>query len=209
PDPPPPIIEGRDPEFRGTCGALYQALYGRAISEDLMTGCVDRARHGATGDELRVWLATTPPPAPAAPAWPIRVQGEYFVDAHGAPFVPRFESLLTALAVTHADAKKALEAARARGANGIRVFGGHLAWANQTATSARARLPWLMETARDLGLVVELAILTDSREGGYDIEAHVVETLRILSRYPNALPEMANEAFHDTQADIVTDPDAF
>lgn len=210
------LIEGRDAEFQETCAALYRADRGLDIDGETAADCLDRCRRGATGEEIAAWLTATRPaaptpepgPAPETVAFPISVSGEDFVDARGALFVPRLESLLTALAVPASAQRAAITSAKARGANGVRIFGGHLDWAAQTAASARERMPAFFALARELGMVVEVAIVTDSRPGGYDVEAHVIASLRIIGQFDNVLPEIANEFFHGTQVDLVQDADA-
>lgn len=218
PPDPPLIIDGRDAEFAQTCAVLYRQDRGRDIDASTAAACLDRCRRGATGEEIAAWFRSTrppEPPAPAGPTFPIRAKGDRWVDASGAPFVPNFESLLTALrpGIKDADWPKLLTAAHDRGANGVRVFGGALVamtWAKQTADGARSRMPAFFQAARDLGLVVEIAIITDSGEGaGYDIERHLVESLRTAQRFDNAIVEIANEFSDGTQHEaLVRDPDA-
>ena len=153
--------------------------------------------------------APVPPsaPFPVPPGAPtrIRIDGRFFVHNAGT-FRPCFQSSLTLL-VRNADERAVfLDETVELGFNGIRVFAGALPWAPQTADQARAVLPTLLDEAAALGLYVYVVALTESRHGGYDVEAHLRAIATIVQAHSNALLEIANEPWHGTQSDEVNDP---
>ena len=124
-------------------------------------------------------------------------------------FAPRFVSMLSALrpARTEEDWRKFFAWAVTTGFNGVRVFGGALMWAQQTAEGARARLPMFLDLATEFGLAVEVTAITDSRDGGYDPKTHLAAIASIVRGRRNVLLELANEVGHGTQSSDVNNPD--
>jgi hypothetical protein len=119
-------------------------------------------------------------------------------------YLPRGVSALTALAPGK-DWRAYLRWAREAGFDFFRTFAGALTWADQSAASARAGIPALLDYAQELGLGVELTAITDSREGGYDPEEHVAliaDQIR-ASGHPAVLVEGGNELGHPTQHEDV------
>jgi hypothetical protein len=139
------------------------------------------------------------------PTLPVRVDGRFWVTDAGT-FRPVFQSGLTLLVRGAPERAAFLDETRALGFNGVRVFAGALPWAGQTATAARELLPQLLDEAAVRGLYVYVSAITESRAGGYDLEAHLRAIAAIVQAHPNALLEVANETFHPTQADVINDP---
>jgi hypothetical protein len=139
-----------------------------------------------------------------APPARLRVDGRFFV-AGPRTLRPVFSSTLAILARTPEERRAVLDEARGLGFNGVRVFAGDLAWAKQTAASARAALPALLADAASRDLYVEVTAVTDSR-GGFDVEAHLRAVSDICASSSNCLIEAANEYYHPTQSDAVQDP---
>lgn len=132
----------------------------------------------------------------------LRVDGRFFVNDAGT-FRPVFASALSMLRRSDDEARGMLDWAAQTGFNGIRVFGGRLTWAGQTAAKARERLPFLLAEATARGLYVEVTAVTDSKDGGYDPAAHVAAVAEICDQAKNAILEVANEPYHGTQADAI------
>ncbi|HVL67213.1 MAG TPA: hypothetical protein VM364_08110 [Vicinamibacterales bacterium] len=209
PLPPPPAPQG--PE--AVCRAIWREELEREIDPDGLADCVAQLRGGRSAEEVRAGVRQSPEyaevqkrkreqPAPAPTprdeiAGRIRAEGRLFRNDAGA-FRPRFVSALTALA-KRGQVSAYLEWAARSGFNGIRVFAGHLSWAGQTAAGALDRLPGLLTMARAHGLYVEVTALTDTREGGYDLRAHVRRCAEIVKSHDHAILEIANEPYHPTQ----------
>lgn len=132
----------------------------------------------------------------------LRVDGRFFVNDAGT-FRPIFASALSVLRRSQDEMRGVLDWAVQTGFNGIRVFGGALTWAGQTAAHARERLPLLLSEAAARGLYVEVTAITDSRDGGYDPAAHVAAVAGICDQATNAILEVANEPYHGTQLDAI------
>jgi hypothetical protein len=139
------------------------------------------------------------------PILPLRIDGRFLVAGDSPTFRGLFQSGLALLARPPTDRDQFLDQTRALGLNGIRVFAGALAWANQTAPGAAAALPELLDAAAARGLRVQVAAITDSGTG-YDVGAHLRAIAAIVAAHPNALLEVANEPWHPTQSDEVNDP---
>ena len=77
----------------------------------------------------------------------LRVVGRQFVDETGRVYIPRWVSGLTLLVRTPEQQTAYLDWAQRTGFNGVRVFAGALAWADQTPDGARAALPALLDRA--------------------------------------------------------------
>lgn len=148
-----------------------------------------------------------PGPPVVLPVWPLHVEAFEIKTAANTNFTVSFESYLLALTRSEEQWRHDLPLIKARGGNGVRIFGGALTWAGQTAESARAALPAFLAVAHEFGLAVQVAVLTDSRDGGYDVEDHLRQSLQILRQAPNGIPEIANEFYHPTQSDFVQEPD--
>jgi len=159
----------------------------------------ERAVNVAGHTDLRIALERE-----AAPALPVRIDGRFWITDAGA-FRPLFQSGLTLLVRGPPERAAFLDATRALGFNGIRVFAGALRWAGQSAEHARATLPTLLDEAAARGLYVYVSAITDSRDGGYDVEAHLRQVAAIVAQHPNGLLEVANEIGHPTQSDRVND----
>ena len=133
----------------------------------------------------------------------LRVDGRQFVDETGRVYIPRWVSGLTLLVRTPAQQEAYLDWARQTGFNGVRVFAGALAWADQTPDGARAALPALLDRAAARGLVVEVTALTDTGIG-YDAHAHLRAVVATLAGRRGVLLELANEVGHHSQAANLT-----
>jgi hypothetical protein len=133
----------------------------------------------------------------------VRVEGRLWKNDLGI-FRPVFCSHLIGLSDS-VDPAPLLDWIQAQGFNGTRVFGGYLSWTQQTAESARARLPGFLEACLNRGLYCEVTAITDSGESAYDVEQHVREIGQMCLSYPNALLEIANEPYHSTQRDAIHD----
>jgi hypothetical protein len=138
----------------------------------------------------------------AALAGPLRVEGRSFMNDAGI-FRPIFTSALSVLRRPDPELRAFLDWAASTGFNGVRTFAGALTWAGQSAAAARERLPTLLSEAGARGLYVEVTAITDSEAGGYDPGEHFRAVARICERVDNALLEIANEPYHNTQADRV------
>jgi hypothetical protein len=137
---------------------------------------------------------------PAAIAWPLRAEGVSFAD--GAGYVaPLGAGCLLGLAGGR-EPRPLLDQLQARAVQFVRVFAGHLSDRQQTAESARERLPWFLEQCGARGLGAQVCAITDSRAGGYDLGGHVERVAGILARYPHTLLELVNENEHPTQVAI-------
>lgn len=134
----------------------------------------------------------------------IRTNGRMFWTDAGI-FRPRFMGALSALSVSDDQVQTYLDWVVEKNFNGVRTFAGALAWAGQTAQSARNRLPFLIEQCHDRDLYIEPSLITDSGTG-FNVEEHVRICADICNQYDNVLPEIANEYFHPTQAEKVRDP---
>jgi hypothetical protein len=100
------------------------------------------------------------------------------------------------------DPRPLLDQALDLGFNGFRVFAGHLEGRGQTAASARARLPWLLEEGMQREMRVAVSAITDTRSGRYDLREHVGGVADICRAYVNADLELANEPEDDSQKDL-------
>ena len=167
-----------------------------------------------------------PPPAPpaaprapqpqqdapaAAAAFPIRVDGERFVDSAGEPFewrgITSFRLAEMIASRRERDAAAYLDWAKSQDLNVVRVLlmAQHLF--ELTPEAGRAALPTLLDLARERGIAVEVVMLADTRDVAIDYEAHVREVGRIAMEKGNAFIELANEPGHPTQDDRVHQPD--
>ncbi len=113
---------------------------------------------------------------------------------------PRWASALGILALPHQEQRDYIDYLDRVGFNGFRVFAGHLGYMPQTASQARAALPYVLEYAAERGKYVEVVFLTDTKNG-YDKEHHAYLCGQIVDDNINSLPEMANEPWHETQDD--------
>jgi hypothetical protein len=134
----------------------------------------------------------------------LRAVGRLFVAGDGGIFRPVFASALTALAPNKPVAPF-FDWCRGIGFNGVRIFGGALSWAGQTAEDARTRLPLTLAMAADRGLYVELTCLTDTGALPFDKMVHLREIAAIVREFPNVIIEIANEFEHATQDSQVHD----
>jgi hypothetical protein len=155
------------------------------------------------------WETFTPsrplPPGPTVKIeGRIRVEGRAFIN-DGGVFRPCFVSALAILQKNDDQLNVYLDWASQTGFNGIRVFAGALMWANQTAESARARLPFLLEQCKKRELYCEVTALTDTKDGRYDKREHVRVMSDICARVEHTLFEIANEYPHVTQDDETHD----
>lgn len=161
------------------------------------------------GEPLEPTSVPTPVPSPGGGArriaGRIKQDGRLFINDEGI-FRPIFVSALTILTKPNSDRDRFLDWAVTTGFNGIRVFAGHLAWANQTAESARTALPDLLTAAAARGLYVEITALTDTRAGQFDKSKHVKEILTLCRQHDHTLLELANEVYHGTQDSEVNEP---
>lgn len=135
----------------------------------------------------------------------LRAEGQRLVDAGGQPFVVPFASSLTLLTKTPAERAAVLDQLADLGFQGVRVFGGRLSWAPQSPDQALAALPAVLQETAARGLYLLLPILTDTRDGGYDIEAHVRLVAALTAGHEHAVVEIANEPFHGSQDPRVND----
>jgi sugar phosphate isomerase/epimerase len=144
----------------------------------------------------------------ASVAGRLRTDGRFFVNDAGT-YRCVWTDALSILAKPSKDRDAYLDWVRKTGFGGIRVFCGDLGWAlpePQTPASALAALPGLMDACARRGLYVEVTALTGTNLG-YDVEAHLQAIDGILEPYVNAVVEIANEPYHDTQSELVHDPD--
>ncbi len=144
------------------------------------------------------------PRPPAGPLQRILTDGRFFVTEDGQTYRMRFASCLYVMARTPEERAAVLAENVELGFNGIRVFAGELTGRGQTAESARAALPGLLEDAAAHGLHVFVSINTDSGSG-YDVEAHTMAQASACNAAVNAITEGANEPYHDTQSEEVND----
>jgi hypothetical protein len=168
-----------------------------AAAEGFVHGC---ATAPVPGPDVNLELARDVPPVQR-----VRVDGRFWVTSDGAIFRPRFTSVLVmprdaALRAT------ILDQAAGLGFNGIRTFVGRLAWAGQSAADAEAALPDLLTDAAARGLYVYATVVTDSKDGGYDIEAHARAIAQTCAAALNCLLEGVNEIGHETQSAEANDP---
>lgn len=139
-------------------------------------------------------------PCPAPPVPQLRAVGRTFVDQDGKLYVPRWESALNLLSKPPAERDAVLDRIARKGYNGLRVFAGDLsAWAPQTADSARAALPGLLDAAAARGLTVEVTAITGS--GLYDTREHLRLTVEIVAGRRGVVLELANEIHNPSQQD--------
>lgn len=143
----------------------------------------------------------------APPVRAVRIDGRYLVDDTGATWRGLFVSGLALGSKTPAEREAFYAQAQALGVNGFRLFGGRLTWAGQIPVELRTLLPTLLEEAAAHGLHVQVAAITDSREGTYDIPAHLWGVAQIVQTHPGTILEIANEPGHPTQASTVNDID--
>ena len=110
------------------------------------------------------------------------------------------ESLLAPFRPDH-DARPALDAIAARGANLVRLFCGPLPWASQTRESVYSGLPSLLQACADRGLNAYLSYCTEAGTG-YSTAGHCSD-VEAIAREPRfsmvVLREVANEPWHPTQ----------
>lgn len=229
PEPTPPVvIEGRDDEFRATCAAVYLSELGRAIDASGAATCLERCRRGDTREDLVVWLQGTPEYAErqarlererqereererreeeqrAKLRGRLKASGTRIVDAAGENFHAVFASGLTLLTKTPAQRAAFLDEVRFLGFNGVRTFGGRLSWAGQSPTSALQALPAVIQETASRGLYLQIAAITDSRDGGYDEIAHLRRVAALTAGAEHVLLEVANEPYHHTQSALVND----
>jgi len=147
---------------------------------------------------------------PAAPTFPVRIQGTGFIDAAGKPFPWRGVSAfrLAELISTgrEADVVGYLDWAAARKLTVVRVLlmARHLF--QLTPDAGRAALPKLLDLANARGLAVEVVALADTEGLTFDYEAHIREVGAITLEKGNAFVEIANEPGHPTQDPRLHDP---
>lgn len=236
PEPAPVLIEGRDAEFRETCAALYLQELERPIDPDGEVACVDLARRGYTAETLAEWLRSSPEHTALLERKDreareaeerrkreeeerernkprlrgrLRAEGTALVDAAGERYIPAFASALTILTKTPAERAAVLDELAGLGFNGIRVFAGALLWAPQTPAQALAALPDVLRETAARGLYVQVTAITDSRDGGYDVRAHLAAVADLTAGFEHTILESGNELYHGTQADVVNDIQAF
>jgi hypothetical protein len=132
----------------------------------------------------------------------LRVNGRFFQNDLG-DYRAVWTGALAGLSL--ADPRPYLTWAAQQGFGGVRVFAGDLGWAGQTIASALANLPRFMTIAEELRLYVEVTALTGTNLG-YSVEDHLTSINQILAPFDNAVVEIANEPYHDTQSEAVHDP---
>lgn len=204
-----------DPTFPAQCRDIWQQELGRSIDPAGLAACLEQFRGGASGEAIRAGVQTSVEYAERQakieeakkikPLLPLRVDGVRFVTADGATYRPVFASILSILRRTPAERDAILDELVELGFNGGRVFSGRLTWAGQTAESARAALPGLLEAANRRGLRVLVTAVTDSRDGGYDVPAHLAAVADIVAQHPGNLLECGNEYWHPSQSSDVND----
>jgi hypothetical protein len=154
---------------------------------------------------IAVGLPTSSPRPPLAGR--VRVDGRFWINDAGT-YRPCFLSgfKLPALAVQdHGRMCAYLDLACALGFNGVRILAGALSWGPQTAAEAVVGLPLVLEEAVKRSLTIEVTGFSDSGVEGweYDLDAHLEAIGSCCADYANTLGEVANEPYHETQADEV------
>ena len=105
-----------------------------------------------------------------------------------------------------AEASAYLDWARDRGITVVRVLAMAQHLFQLTADDGIKALPRLLELASARGLHVEIVALADTAATKTDLEAHVKAVGGIAAKHGNALVEIANEPWHETQDPRLHDP---
>jgi hypothetical protein len=213
----------KDPgtETDGWEGAVIEQLPGGAISvtwpefgtrlfaSDQGGGKVGHHKRITAGIDEMFWpqppLNIIVPPINGKYRGPIRRDGRDLRVDDGR-FRLRAASLLTALSPQKdkATVLRVLDWFASAGFNAIRVFAGNLTWAGQTAADARERLPWLLAETKARGMYVLVSCLTDTGSGpAFNHAEHISIIAAMCEASGNTMIEIANEPYHETQADEV------
>lgn len=208
--------------WEATCRALYVEELQRPIDPSGLTACVEAARAGGTAETLRANLrasdeykalqkkrAEKPAEEPKLPDPVVGTLSRIAIEGRFWTPRPVFASCLAVLAKDVGTQDAVLDEVRALGFNGCRPFAGRLSWAGQTADAAAAALPRFLRAAAARGLYVYPSAITDSKDGGYDVEAHLRRIAEICATAVNCVLEAANEIGHPTQSDRVNDIPGF
>ena len=178
-----------------------------------LIGCRQPAPEGAAAASSPSTGPSTPAPVAApqsASPFPLRVEGNRFVDATGRPFewrgITAFRLAEMLVTGREADVVAYLDWAQAERLTVVRVLlmAQHLF--KLTPEAGRQALPRLLDLAKARGLAVEAVALADTKDVRFDVEAHVREVGRIAQEKGNALVELANEPGHPTQDERLHDP---
>lgn len=177
-----------DAEFHNLTAGSYTVC---AKADGYKEQCDEQHRVPADGDVSLGLERDVPPVAKLA------IEGRFFV--------PRLTLAMAGSILADDDTGRdaVLDEAHALGFNGVRAFGGALAWAGLTAQQSEQRLPALFEAARARGLYVYVDALTDS---GYNAEAHLATVAQQCAAAVNCLMAAANEIGHPTLVDLARDP---
>jgi hypothetical protein len=150
---------------------------------------------------------TTAPTQPDRPPTPdIGISGKHWTS-YDAFWSPCCVSMLSPFAdiCTEDDWRAFFEVHAAAGFTAVRSFCGALVWSDrpQSAVTARERMPRFFDVAEEYGMAVWAVLVTDSKDGNYDVEEHLRLCAPLTNR-PHVVPTLCNELGHSTQNDDVT-----
>lgn len=152
------------------------------------------------------WPLADPPKPDPKPAPDVAIAGETWTN-RGKFWSPTGISMLSPFSniCTEDDWIAFFEYHVAAGIDAVRIFCGALMWDDRTqlAAGARDRMPAFFDMAEDYGVAVWAVLVTDSKDGGYDVEEHLRLCSELTNR-PHVIPVLANEWGHPTQSDEVT-----
>ncbi len=172
----------------------------------LLGGCGDRTRQSTSPA-----AAQSSPSASRGAAGPaaLKVTGTRFVRADGSPFewrgITAFRLLEMEAAGRIQDVDAYLAWASVRGLTVVRVLAMAKHLFELPPDRGVAHLDAFLTRAASHGLYVEVVALADTGSYPIDPAAHVDRVGRICAQHPNALLEIANEPYHQTQLPAVRD----
>lgn len=228
PSTPPTSIEGRDAEFTETCQYIWQSELGRDIDASGLAACLNAARHGATGEQIRdgvrtsaeyrdrqATLAVLAATAPSAGehGW-LRRSGPRILQEDGTRWRGKgFTDFQLFLLYTQGvDIQPLLTERISYGTNYLRVLSAFDIIGTlhpQEIPNYDGQLHLFLDVLAARGLRVEVVALVDSQSLFKTLNAqraHVARIAAILTQHWNASGELCNECAHPTN---LVDPLAF
>ena len=194
------------PVRRGRASSTVLPLASALLLVILLGGCGDRTRQSTS----QAAAQSSPSVSRGAAGQPaLKVTGTRFVRADGSPFewrgITAFRLLEMEAAGRIADVDAYLAWASSRGLTVVRVLAMAKHLFELPPDRGVAHLDAFLTRAASHGLYVEVVALADTGAYPIDPAAHVDRVGRICAQHPNALLEIANEPYHQTQLPAVRD----